>query len=153
GVALYNKALTSDDILELFAAGVGVSGFPPTMTTQPRSQYVLAGSSAQLRAAANGSAPLSYQWKFNGTDVNLLPNSDNFVGANSTMLTIVSMSEAEVGTYQLTVTNPYGQVLSESVTVHLQAPALVGQWLTNSTLADVSGFAPAGTHDGVPVGG
>lgn len=153
GVALYNKALTSDDILELFAAGVGVSGFPPTMTTQPRSQYVLAGSSAQLRAAANGSAPLSYQWKFNGTDVNLLPNSDNFVGANSNVLTIVSMSEAEVGTYQLTVTNPYGQVLSESVTVHLQAPALVGQWLTNSTLADVSGFAPAGTHDGVPVGG
>ena len=33
------------------------------------------------------------------------------------------------------------------------APALVGQWLTNSSLADVSGYSPTGTHDGYDIAG
>jgi len=35
-----------------------------------------------------------------------------------------------------------------------QPPSLVGEWLNGSTnLADVSGYSPAGTHDGFAVGG
>ena len=33
------------------------------------------------------------------------------------------------------------------------APALVGQWFTNNTLADVSGYTPGGAHDGYDVAG
>ena len=44
--AVFNKALSSDQILALFAAGVGVAGFAPQITGQPLSQYVLSGSPA-----------------------------------------------------------------------------------------------------------
>ncbi|MGA2557807.1 MAG: LamG-like jellyroll fold domain-containing protein, partial [Verrucomicrobiota bacterium] len=107
--AVFNKSLSSDQILALFAAGVGVSGFAPAITGQPQSEYVFAGLPAQISAAGiNGTANLSYQWTLNGTDVNLLADKANFTGANSNILTIASVAPADAGTYQLVVTNLYG---------------------------------------------
>ena len=44
----------------------------PTITNQPASQTVLAGSNVTLSVAVAGTGPFSYQWQFNGTN---LPNS------------------------------------------------------------------------------
>ena len=52
---------------------------PPTILTQPQSQTVAVGSAAILNVNASGSSPLSYQWRFNET---------NLVGASSATLTI-----------------------------------------------------------------
>jgi hypothetical protein len=153
GAAVYNTALTSEQILALFAAGVGVNGFAPSISTQPQSRYVLSGSTTQFRAAVGGTSPLSYQWQLNGTNVNLLANSGNYTGANSNVLTVLSATAVEAGSYQLIVTNLYGTALSSNAVLTIQAPSLVGKWFTNSSLADVSGYAPAGTHDGVAIGG
>src|SRR5205814_4229965 len=40
----------------------------PVITSQPASQTVDPGSSVTFSVTANGSAPLNYQWYFNGTN-------------------------------------------------------------------------------------
>lgn len=152
GVAIYNSALTQDQILNLFAAGVGVPGFAPMISAQPQTRYVTPGSKVQMRATVNGTSPLTYQWQLNGVNVDQLPNATNYVGANSNVLTILSATAAEAGSYRLIVTNLYGAVTSSVAVLTVQLPRLVGQWFTNDTLADVSGYMPPGTHNAVPIG-
>ena len=152
GAAVFNSALTQNQILALFAAGVGVTGFAPSITTQPQSQYVVSGSPTTLSATGiGGTTPFAYQWQLNGTNVNLLADSANFSGANSNVLSILSAAAIDEGSYQLIITNVIGTTVSSNATLTLQSAALVGQWFTNGTLADVSGYQPAGTHDGYDI--
>ena len=156
--AVYNSSLTPDQILALFAAGLGVQGFAPSVSQQPQSQYVVAGSKAQLKATGiNGTSPITYQWKLNGTNINLLTDSANFTGATSNILTIVSASAADAGSYQLTLNNAIGTTLSSNATVTLQTTNLVGEWLDSSSagtnLLNVSGYSLATNHGAYFVGG
>src|SRR6185312_6399383 len=48
-------------------ATLTVFGLPPFITNQPASQSVFVGGSATFGVAARGTAPLIYQWSFNGT--------------------------------------------------------------------------------------
>lgn len=41
----------------------------PAITTQPQNQNVAAGGSVTFTVQATGTEPLSYQWRFNGTDI------------------------------------------------------------------------------------
>src|ERR1700675_799007 len=45
------------------------SALAPTILTQPSAQTVNAGQSAAFTAVANGTAPLSYQWHKNGSNI------------------------------------------------------------------------------------
>ncbi|HXS68515.1 MAG TPA: LamG-like jellyroll fold domain-containing protein, partial [Candidatus Polarisedimenticolia bacterium] len=157
-VAVYNSSLTSDQILALFAAGLGVQGFPPSITQQPQSQYILAGSRAQVKATGiNGTSPISYQWQLNGTNINLLSDSANFSGANSNVLTILSASASDAGSYQLILNNSIATTLSSNATVTIQTTNLVGEWLDGSTAGtnflDVSGYSLSTNHGAYFVGG
>ena len=149
--AIFNKALTTAQINALFAAGLGVKGFSPTITAQPQgTNYFVSGSPAQLIASGiGGTTPIALQWQLDGTNI---PNNANFSGVNSNILTISSVTPADVGTYQLILTNNYGSNYSSNAVVITQTPSLVGQWFTNNSLADVSGYAPTNQHAGVPVG-
>ncbi len=151
GAAVYNSALTSDQILAMFAAGLGVQGFPPSVSQQPQSQYVIAGKKTQVRATGiNGTSPISYQWQLNGTNISLLSDSANFTGANSNILTILSTSANDAGSYQLVLNNTIGTTLSSNATLTLQTTNLVGEWLDGSTggtnFLDVSGYSLATNH-------
>src|SRR5690606_27748273 len=42
---------------------------PPSITTQPVSQTVNAGANVTFTVSASGTAPLSYQWRFNGANI------------------------------------------------------------------------------------
>jgi len=53
----------------------------------------------------------------------------------------------------VTLNNSVGSTVSSNAIVTIQTPTLVGHWMTNSTLADTSGFRPAGTHDGYDING
>src|SRR5205807_519983 len=48
---------------------VNVPAVAPTITTQPVSPTVTAGQTASFSVVASGTAPLSYQWKKNGTAI------------------------------------------------------------------------------------
>ena len=75
----------------------------PTITLQPASQSVVAGASASFSVTASGTAPLSYQWQFNGA---------NLSGATSTSLTLAGVQPANAGSYTVVVTNSAGSATS-----------------------------------------
>jgi sugar lactone lactonase YvrE len=44
--------------------------FPPSVTAQPASQSALPGANMSFSVTADGTGPFSYQWRFNGTNLN-----------------------------------------------------------------------------------
>src|SRR5206468_5161033 len=48
---------------------------PPAISSQPQSQTVNVGSNATFTVTASGTAPLSYQWRFNGSPISTATNS------------------------------------------------------------------------------
>ncbi|MGD0263000.1 MAG: immunoglobulin domain-containing protein, partial [Verrucomicrobiota bacterium] len=81
---------------------------PPFITGQPQSQAVSPGQSVTLSVIASGTAPLSYQWQFNG---NGLP------GATSQSFTLPSAQLANQGLYSVVVTNAVGVAVSSNALV------------------------------------
>jgi subtilisin-like proprotein convertase family protein len=78
---------------------------PPTITTQPLSQTVIAGNSVSFTVAATGSAPLAYAWQRSGTNL----AGERFIGTNTPTLTITNVQTNDAGTnYSVRVTNGAG---------------------------------------------
>ncbi len=77
---------------------------PPTITLQPTDQTVLEGSPVSFAVSARGTAPLAYQWQFNGADV---------AGATNTTLRLASVWRTDEGDYTVIVSNPAGSVTSQ----------------------------------------
>ncbi|HOC55404.1 MAG TPA: immunoglobulin domain-containing protein [Verrucomicrobiota bacterium] len=108
---------------------------PPAITVQPESQAVAAGSSVTFSVTASGSPVLSYQWRFNGT---------NLAGATASSYTLSNVQSAGVGLYSVVVSNPYGSVTSLEAALTLTG-AIVFQ--DDFETCDLSGWtATAGTN-------
>src|SRR5204863_6946333 len=96
--AVYNRELSAAEILAIYSAGsAGKCGgaVPPTgpsIVTQPASQTVAANGSATFTVVATGTAPLTYQWRFNTTNIN---------GATSSSLTLTNVQLANSGSYSV----------------------------------------------------
>ena len=91
-----------------------VSGAPQIFANVQNPFYAILGQSATNSALVYGSLPLGYQWQFsaNGsTWVNIATNSQ-ISGAQTNALTISSVQAANVGDYQLVITNSSGSVTS-----------------------------------------
>jgi hypothetical protein len=114
-VALFSSSGCSDH-----PAGYG-SGPPPTaatITTQPTSQSVPLGRGATFTVAANGTAPIHYQWSRNGAPI---------AGATSATYTTPNVTLADNGdSFQVTVSNAANSIISNPVTLTVgpRAPAL-----------------------------
>lgn len=91
----------------------------PQITTQPGNETAQLGGSASFAVAVFGAAPLSYQWRQNGT--NLVSGSGVF-GATNRVLTLKGLSTVNAGTYSVTVSNQFGGVLSSNATLTIFAP-------------------------------
>ncbi|MGI9244358.1 MAG: lamin tail domain-containing protein, partial [Verrucomicrobiales bacterium] len=79
------------------------AGTPPSIQSDPEDITVLIGGSVSFQVAATGASPLSYQWRRNGVDLS---------GAESATLSIGAVTPADAGAYSVTVTNPWGDVMS-----------------------------------------
>ena len=86
---------------------------PPTLGTQPLSQSVVVGSNAAFSVAATGTAPLGYQWYFNGAP---LPDQTN------TALLVSGVAFTNAGAYEVVVTNLYGSVTSAVAVLSVEIP-------------------------------
>ena len=148
-VSLYNRALAAAEIQAIYNAGSAgkcSAGSAPSITTQPASQTVLAGSSVTFTATATGTPSPSYQWRWNGT---------NIAGATGTALTLSNVQPAQAGNYTMRVTNLYGVALSSNATLAVTSAGscasppsgLVSWWRAEANALD-----QAGTNNGTLVG-
>jgi hypothetical protein len=78
----------------------------PVIITPPRNQTVSAGADATLGVEASGTAPVSYQWRFNGI---VLP------GATNAALVLTNVQLSQVGYYGVAVSNSVGVAVSADV--------------------------------------
>ena len=83
----------------------GVSGTPPMITTQPASRTNSVTSLAAFSVTATGTAPLRYQWRANG---------GNLDGATNATLVLPNVQIADAGTYQAVVFNSAGSTDSSN---------------------------------------
>ena len=139
-VSYYQRSLSAAEIQAIYlASGAGKcpAGTAPTITTQPASQTVLAGSAATFSVTATGTPPLSYQWGFSGT---------NITGATGTSLTLSNVQPAQAGMYVVQVTNAYGSTNSAGAILTVTPPpctappsGLVSWWRGEGDCLDAAG--------------
>lgn len=116
-------AYTLDPVLAVPAlvlaySGVGVidptappmENQPPTILVEPTDLIVNYHATGTFSVVAKGSSPLSYQWRLDGVDI---------PGATHSTYHLADVQEKDVGTYQVMVSNPYGQVLSRLATLQI----------------------------------
>ena len=90
----------------------------PTITTQPVSQMVTVGQVATFSVVASGTAPLSYQWKKNGTAI---------AGATAAVYVTPATTAADSGsTFTVTVTNSAGSLTSSAATLTVTPASACG---------------------------
>jgi GH25 family lysozyme M1 (1,4-beta-N-acetylmuramidase) len=106
----------------LAAYVIGSLGAPPGITNQPVSQTVLAGANATFTVGASGTAPLSYQWRFNGGKIS---------GATASSFTTNNIQAASAGSYSVVVTNAYGSTNSANAVLTVNVPPVITVQPTN----------------------
>jgi len=126
-VVVTNVAGSTTSVLAVLTVNV-----PATITTQPQTQTNVVGAKAIFNIAATGTAPLIYQWQFNGAN---LTDDDHLTGSQSNLLTIASVLMGDAGQYEVIVSNAYGWATSTvaSLTV-LQATPVV-TWANPAAIA------------------
>lgn len=80
----------------------------PAITRQPTGQTVMVGSDVTFSVVATGTPPLSYQWRFNGT---------NIAGATDSVLILNNVQTNNAGAYSVLVTNAVDATTSEPATL------------------------------------
>ena len=76
---------------------------PPSITSEPADQVVDVGATATFTVTATGTAPLTYQWRFNDA---------NLAGKTSRSLVLANVQSTNAGNYTVVVTNAFGSVTS-----------------------------------------
>ncbi len=106
------------------------SGIAPEIKTQPESTTAALGSTGGFSVVALGSAPLIYQWKFNGA---------NIAGATSSACTVENVQASNFGNYSVVVRNDWGSVTSVVATLSLLRISYTN-WLDDATSGVDTGY-------------
>lgn len=88
----------------------------PTIVSHPASQNAIAFQDVALQVAVNGTAPLRYQWRFNG---------DAIANATNATLLLPAIQPIQAGAYDVLVFNDHGSVLSATANITLKYPAFI----------------------------
>jgi hypothetical protein len=130
GLLVYDNSTTvTNTPAATFDNYCAFAGEPPYIWVQPTNQIVELGTNATFNVSADGSPPLSYQWRANGAD---LP------GETSSYLVVTNIQLALSGTgYSVVVSNVFGSVTSSVAFLYIP-------WATN----DIGGVGVSGraTH-------
>ncbi|MSU58286.1 MAG: hypothetical protein EXS35_08915 [Pedosphaera sp.] len=124
---------------------IGIFGTrAPAVTVQPWDRTLFRGSNTLLVAKCVSPQPMSYQWRFNGT---------NIAGATRDTLTLTNLQFANSGAYQLVASNGYGVASSRAakLVVAISLPEALDttnvNWISTNGLPWLG--LPDVTHDGV----
>ena len=139
-VSFYNRVLTTNEIQALYNAGSAGKCLPtpPVITGQPVSQEANQGDTVYFEVTAQGTMPMSYQWRFDGT---------NIAGATNASLTLTNVQPDQSGIYSVVVTNRFGSDTSDDAVLEVHplqpcitAPSgLVALWRGDGDTTDSVG--------------
>jgi hypothetical protein len=122
---------------------------PPTITTEPVSQTVTAGSTATFTAAASARPTSSVQWQVSVNGGATFGNDRSDSGSATGRLTVENTSLAENGyEYRAVFSNTAGRATSTAATLTVGAPAAAV--IRRPPVASFTWF-PASPHIGEPV--
>ena len=102
----------------------------PGLLLQPQNQTVVSNDSASFFAVAQGTDPLTYQWKQNGT---------NIPGASTNTLALTATQPGDAGTYTVIISNAFGSVTSADAILAVNIPPGIFSQPTNQSV--ISGHA------------
>jgi len=114
---------------------------PLSITTDPLTQTVCAGSPVSLTVIAAGSPTLTYQWRKDSVDI---------AGATSSTLTIASADASDAAAYECIVSNPCGSITSASATLTIGTPPILGAGPTAQTVCGGLTFSFSASATGSP---
>lgn len=89
---------------------------PAAISAQPQSTNVPTGENATFAVGATGTAPLFFQWLFQGNPVS---------EATASNLVLNTVTSIEIGGYSVIVSNAYGAVTSHVANLTLSPPSLL----------------------------
>jgi hypothetical protein len=114
---------------------------PSAIAIQPINQTVALGGTATFSASANGTAPLSYQWRKDGAAI---------VGATASTLAVAAIPVSAAGTYSVVVSNAFGSATSGNVTLVVVAPPVIATQPTSQStgLGGTAAFSVTATGIG-----
>lgn len=111
----------------------------PATTITPHYSEIVANSSFSLTANAVGDGPLTYQWRFNGTDI---------PGATGAQLNLAHVTAADSGRYSVRVGNSAGSFESEYAVLRVYYPIHIGDTVApNIPLPGAGILAGTGTAE------
>ena len=91
----------------------------PTITVQPTPATAEVGGAATFTITATGTAPLTFRWSRNGTE---LVDGPGIAGAGTATLRLSALTLARAGTYSVRVGNAAGAVTSSAAALTVTAP-------------------------------
>jgi formylglycine-generating enzyme required for sulfatase activity len=91
-------------------------GYPPEIVSQPTSLTITSGNTATLMVSATGPAPFTYQWYRGNLGSTAAP-----VGTNSSTFTTPPLTVTTK--YWVKITNAFGEIQSNSVTITVNPSA------------------------------
>ncbi|EEF61791.1 Immunoglobulin I-set domain protein [Pedosphaera parvula Ellin514] len=91
----------------------------PTINGQPQSRANYAGTTVSFSVTADGTSPLVYQWRKDGSNI---VDGGVISGASAPTLTLTGISSVDAGSYSVVVSNVAGSVLSIPATLTVIYP-------------------------------
>jgi hypothetical protein len=108
----YLRTVTADEVAQIYAAADPMVE-PPVIVTQPVASSVNAGATVEFSVIVTGTAPLSYQWRRNGSDL---------IGETNASLRLPQVQAANAGDYSVVVGNSAGSVTSVIAALTVNTP-------------------------------
>lgn len=130
-----DHGLAIDDLTVSFTA-TSASATPPSFISQPEDQTVVRGNNASFSVQVSGTAPISYQWYFNGS---ALPDG------TAATLNLQFVDDIQAGTYYVEVSNSAGTVQSDSATLTVTEPTVTPATIGYLRTLMTENYAPSDT--------
>jgi outer membrane protein assembly factor BamB len=94
---------------------------------QPQAQSIVIGHEVKLEVVASGAGLLSYQWRFNGT---------NLSGATGSTLLLTNVQPAQAGDYSVMISNQVESLASSPANLVVIVPPLISLQPQSQTVVD-----------------